>query len=81
MRPSVEEIVELVKDIDSEDPIDWAMLAVDEDQATELIVNNIIDQYTGQWLKMTEHDRERIMLATICKLVLENFALHIQLRQ
>jgi hypothetical protein len=73
-------LVELVEEIASEDPIDWALLSVDEKTATYLIANNLLDQYTTVWSNMPEYDRNLIMLATITKLVVENFALNLRIQ-
>lgn len=77
----ITQLVELVEEIDSEDPIDWGSLLVDEKTATYLIANNIIDQYNNVWSQMSEQDRTMIMLATITKLVVENFSLNLKLAQ
>lgn len=81
MEITVHEIVELVKAIESEDPIDWAMLAIDESAATELIVNSIVDSYNSHWGRFDQKDRDRILLASLAKLTIENFCLNLRLRQ
>ena len=73
------DIVELVQEIDSEDPIDWGMLNIDEKSATELIANSLLDQYNSTWASMNEAERTTIMLATMTKLVVENFTLNLKL--
>jgi hypothetical protein len=73
-------LVELVEEIASEDPIDWALLSVDEKTATYLIANNLLEQYTTVWQTMPEYDRNLIMLATITKLVVENFTLNLRIQ-
>ena len=80
-RITVESLVSVVNDIESEDPIDWGMLAVDENSAIELLANSILDQYNTTWSQMPEDDKDLIMLATITKLVAENFTLNLKLRQ
>jgi hypothetical protein len=77
----VKDIVDLVNEIDSEDPIDWGMLNIDESQATELIANNLLEQYNATWAQMPENERNIIMLATITKLIVENFTLNLKLMQ
>lgn len=73
-------LVQLVEEIASEDPIDWALLSVDEKTATYLIANNLLDQYNTVWSKMPEYDRNLVMLATITKLVVENFTLNLRIQ-
>ncbi len=75
----VKDIVDLVNEIDSEDPIDWGMLNIDETEATELIANNLLEQYNTTWAQMPDNERNIIMLATITKLVVENFTLNLKL--
>lgn len=77
----VKDIVELVNEIEGEDPIDWGMLNIDETQATELVANNLVEQYNTTWAEMPEDERNVIMLATITKLVVENFTLNLKLLQ
>ena len=81
VKVTVNDVLDLVKDIDSEDPIDWAMLAVDENMATEMIATGLLEQYNTTWADMDPDERTVIMLATITKLVVENFTLNLKLRQ
>jgi hypothetical protein len=81
VKVTVNDILDLVKDIESEDPIDWGMLAVDENMATEMIATGLLDQYNTTWADMDPNERTVIMLATITKLVVENFTLNLKLRQ
>lgn len=78
---TVSDITDLVNEIESEDPINWGMLAVDEETAVNLLANSILDQYNTVWADMPEQERTLIMLATITKLVAENFTLNLKLRQ
>jgi hypothetical protein len=81
VKVTVNDILDLVKEIDSEDPIDWGMLAVDENMATEMIATGLLEQYNTTWADMDPDERTTIMLATITKLVVENFTLNLKLRQ
>jgi hypothetical protein len=81
VKVTVTDILDLVKEIDSEDPIDWGMLAVDESIATEMIATGLLEQYNTTWADMDPNERTVIMLATITKLVVENFTLNLKLRQ
>lgn len=78
---TVKNIISLVNEIDSEDPIDWAMLSVDEKSATRLLANSILDQYNTVWNNMNSQEKDLIMLAVITKLVVENFTLNLKFRQ
>jgi len=78
---TVDTLVDLIETVESEDPIDWAMLAIDEREATRLIAMNLIEQYQTHWSQLSESNRTQALLATIGKLVIENFALNLRLRQ
>jgi hypothetical protein len=81
VKVTVTDILDLVNEIESEDPIDWGMLSVDENTATEMIANGLLEQYNTSWADMNPDERTVIMLATITKLVVENFTLNLKLRQ
>jgi hypothetical protein len=80
-RITVNDIVLLVNEIETEDPIDWNNLNLDEQLAIEFIANNILDQYNTTWINLSDSDRTLTMLATITKLIVENFTLNLKLRQ
>lgn len=67
---------ELAQEIEGVDPIDWGDLAISESAAYELVANQVYEQY-----KQTENIKgERlVLLATIVKLVVENFVLNLKL--
>ena len=73
----VDQIVELAKEIEHEDPIDWGMLNIDEDEAFRLIAPSVLENY----LLIDKDNRDIIMLSTILKLTVENFALNVKLMQ
>lgn len=72
---SLSELIELTKEVESEDPIDWGYLNIDEETATKMIALNVYDMYK-QW--KASGDAEEVMLVTITKLILENFVLHLK---
>ena len=77
----VSSLVDLVKEIESEDPIDWGLLNIDEDDTVKLIALNILDQYESNWQHLSEKDFILAMLSIISKLVVENFTLNLKLLQ
>lgn len=81
MQINVQDILDILTEIDSQDPIDWAMLSIDEHAASELIVNNLLDQYYSTWSNYAEPARIQVMIATMAKLVLENFVLNLKLHK
>ena len=72
----VDRIATLAEEIESSDPIDWGLLQISEDNAYKLIAANVINQFN----KYSMDERE-IMIATITKLVVENFVLNLKLQR
>ena len=72
------ELVELAKEVEITDPIDWGMLNVTEDDAYTLIASGILDLY--QSLETDEH-RDQMLLSSLVKLTVENFVLNLKLLQ
>lgn len=70
---SVETLVELAKEVENEDPIDWGMLSIDEDTAYKIIASQVLEIYNT--------NDQLTMLASITKLIVENFVLNLKLAQ
>ena len=70
-------IKELAQEVEIEDPIDWGMLSVSEDEAYSLMTLNVLDSFKD---KYNDPIFREIMLATVVKLVVENFTLHLKLK-
>jgi hypothetical protein len=70
----VEQLVELAKEIETEDPIDFGMLRVDEDVEFTLMATCVLEMY----LNNDPEDRDMILLATVVKLTVENFCLQLE---
>ena len=73
MNELIEQLAKLAQEVESEDPIDWAMLAVDEQTTYRLMATSIVEQF-GQ----PQTEREGILMATVIKLVVENFVLNLK---
>lgn len=69
---TVDDLVELAKEVEVTDPIDWGMLNINEDDAYRLIALSVIEQFSLNSSQTT-------LLATITKLVVENFVLNLKL--
>ena len=67
----------MAMDTESEDPINWSGLNIDEESAYRLITLNVLEMYE-RWEK-TEGS-ELVMLATLIKLIVENFTLNLKLQ-
>lgn len=75
---SINDIIELAKEVESEDPIDWGMLNISEADAYKLIAMNVYEMYVKS---KQEENFELVMLSTMTKLIVENFALNLKLHQ
>lgn len=74
---AVGRLVELAQEVEIRDPIDWGMLSINETDAYELMANSVLDQMYS----LPESYRETVMMATMTKLLVENFVLNIKLEQ
>jgi hypothetical protein len=72
----LEQLIELAGEVESQDPIDWGMLNISEDEALKLIAIDVLEMFNSV---RDSEDRDNIMLATVTKLVLENFVLQLKL--
>jgi hypothetical protein len=69
---SVDTLVTLAKEVENEDPIDWGMLSIDEDTAYRIIASQVLEIYNT--------NDQLTMLASITKLIVENFVLNLKLQ-
>jgi len=74
---AVGRLVELAQEVEIRDPIDWGMLSINESDAYELMANSVLEQMYS----LPESYRETVMMATMTKLLVENFVLNIKLEQ
>jgi hypothetical protein len=73
-----EQLAVLMRDVEREDPIDFADLPFPEDDLRALVANHLCDMAASMENFSTE-DRLMTLLAVAAKLVLENLVLHVQL--
>lgn len=73
----VETLALLAKEVSKGDPIIWASLSMDEMAAYRLMAASVIEQFQD----MSSDDKQVAILATITKLLVENFVLNLQLIQ
>jgi hypothetical protein len=66
-------IAEMAREVNQSDPIDFAYLDIDEKQIFDLMASHIVEKYSQY--RNTE-EGQTIFLATITKLVVENFVLN-----
>lgn len=80
MNVSSAELAALIREIEIEDPIDYADLPYDEDDL-RLLVCSQVHQIVEQAETMGEENRQMLLMAVAAKLVLENLVLNIRLLQ
>ena len=68
----VRAVIELAREVESGDPIDWADLNISEEDAYKLIASSVIENYQ-------KSRNPLIQLAVITKLTVENFVLNLRL--
>ena len=78
MNVSNTELAELIREIETADPIDYADLPFNENDL-RLLVCTQVGEIDAQAAKLGEQSRQTVLLAVAAKLVLENLVLHIQL--
>ncbi len=66
-------VAELAQEVDKEDPVDFGMLQLDEGSVWHLMSVNVVEKY----LEMS--DDQVVMMATITKLLVDNFILNYKL--
>jgi hypothetical protein len=77
MKFTQEEIIELAKEVELSDEIDWADLPLDKDRIYQIIGSQTYELY--EHYSQSENG-EAILLATITKLLIENFVLNLQVK-
>lgn len=74
----VDLIVELAREVETEDPIDWGALAINEDNAYRLVALNTLEALMP---KYDQPEFREVVIATVVKLVVENFTLNLKLQE
>jgi hypothetical protein len=77
MKFTLAEIIELAKEVELSDEIDWDDLPLDKDRIYQIIGSQTYELY--QEYALSENG-EAILLATITKLLIENFVLNLRVR-
>lgn len=78
MAVTPEDLQALMREVEQEDPIDFADLPFDEHDLRGLVANHLCEMADAME-SFSEEDRRLTLLAVAAKLVLENMVLHIQL--
>jgi len=74
-RATVEQLAQIAQEGEMVNPIDWGELSVKEQQAFELMASQVLDQMEA----VPEDQRAIVAMATMTKLLVENFVLNLRL--
>lgn len=74
----IDQIIELAREAELEDPIDWGMISIDELDTYQFVASNVIETFLD---KYKQPNSREMMLAVIVKLVVENLVLNVKLRE
>lgn len=75
MNYTLEQIIELAKEVETTDAIDWENLPLNKDSIYQLVGSQAYDLYKQY---VNAQDGEAIIVATITKLLVENFVLNLK---
>ena len=75
---SPQQLEELIREVEIEDPIDFADLPFEEDDLRTLVSTHLCEMAEAME-SFSEEERNMALLAVAAKLVLENLVLHVQL--
>jgi hypothetical protein len=73
---SIIQLAELAMETDKTDPADWGLLRISERDAYIMMASNVIEQIES----VKEEERPIVAMATITKLLVENFVLNLRLK-
>ncbi len=77
MRPEL--LLELLKEVEKEDPVDFSGLPFDENDLRQLACLNVVEIINHLPTGSTHEDKELLMAVTVTRLVLENMVLQARL--
>lgn len=66
-----EELASIARELETNNPIDWDQLAISEEAAYLMMASQVMTLFSGQ--------SNEVLLATITKLIVENFVLNLKL--
>jgi len=74
---AVGRLISLAKEVQVRDQIDWSQLTVTEEEVYEMMGNSVVDQM----FSLPQEHREGVAMATLVKLLVENFVLNSKLNE
>lgn len=69
-------LVDIAKECNLADPIDWGLLKITEDEAYQMMASSVLEQFEH----METEQQRTVMLATMTKMLVENFVLNLKLK-
>ena len=75
MNYTLEEIIELAKEVETTDSIEWENLPLDKDRIYQMVGSQAYELYKQY---ASSEDGEAIIVATLTKLLVENFVLNLK---
>jgi hypothetical protein len=79
MEVSTEMLVDMLREVEAEDPIDYADLPFGEQELRRLIVSALVERHRNVETGMSVSDVHALYLLSTARLVLENTVLHARL--
>ena len=74
---TLEQLVELAMEVEHRDPLPWDSVNISKEAAYGMMAAHVIDLFEQE----SDADRETVMMATMTKLLEENFLLNLKLHQ
>lgn len=74
-KPSISEIVELAMEVNKEDPIDFGLISINEEDSFNLVALSLLENESF----FDSETGPTIMLASLTKLIVDNMILNIKL--
>ena len=74
---AIGKLIALAKEVEIRDKIDWTQLKVTEAEVYEMMGNSVVDQMYS----LPEEHRQGVAMATMVKLLVENFVLNTKLNE
>jgi hypothetical protein len=77
MKITLEQLADLAYESEFTDPIDWDYLLIEEHDAYRLMASHVLEMVED----VPDEDRLVVCMATVTKLLVENFLLHLKMEQ
>lgn len=79
MKVMIEQIIELAKEAEKDNPIPWELVNLDRDYSWEVIATDVYELYLKLVASTTREERELVFLSIVTNLTMQNFVLNVNL--